>query len=150
PVAIFLYMCAPRAILVARVPASELQLTHGFLDQTLAYVGVLMGIYQLIRLIPEARLRRVLIRVLFVWLHVEFLVRSGEAALMYQFDIGYSSLFFYHLQWESVRLALAQYWTLILGAAAVVIAVDWVLRRLLAPVARPVWRTSAGLATAMI
>jgi len=150
PVVIFVYICAPRAFLVARVPSSELQFTRGFLDQTLSYVGVVLGIYYLIRLIGSARLRSTLVRALIVWLHIDFLVRCGEAALMYQFDIGYSSLFFYHLQWESVRLALAQYWFFIVPAIGVVIAFDGVLRRVLVAT-HHTWRpVTAGLVTAIM
>jgi phosphoglycerol transferase MdoB-like AlkP superfamily enzyme len=125
---VYAYLCVPRACLVLRVPSSELQLTWGFYDQTLAYVGVLLGLYHLLRLTAPPTLRRVLIRILIVWIHFDFLVRCGEAALMYQFDIGYSSLFFYHLQAESIRLALTQYWTIVLAAAVIVVAVDWVFR----------------------
>jgi Sulfatase len=150
PVVVYLYMCLPRALLVARVPSSEFQLSRGFLDQTLAYIGVILGFYHLVRLIGSPRLRTTLVRALIIWLHIDFLVRCGEAALMYQFDIGYSSLFFYHLQWESVRLALAQYWLFIAPAVIVVAGFDWILRRML--VATPfAWRpASAGLVTAVM
>jgi hypothetical protein len=93
---IYVYLCAPRVALVLRVPSSELQLNHGFFDQTLAYLGVLLGLYYLISLIGSARVRRTLVRILIMWLHFDFLVRCGEAALMYQFDMGYSSLLVFH------------------------------------------------------
>jgi hypothetical protein len=105
PLAVYAYLCLPRAALVLRVRSTELQLTHGFFDQTLAYVGVLIALYHFCRVLGPPALRRALVRLLIIWLHIDFLLRCGEAALMYQFDIGYSSLFFYNLQWESVRLA---------------------------------------------
>ena len=131
PLAVYTYLCLPRVALVLRVPSSELQLTHGFFDQTLAYVSVLIGLYHLFRLIAPQTLRRALIRLLLIWLHIDFLLRCGEASLMYQFDIGYSSLFFYHLQWESVRLALSQHWLLILAALCAMAAADWAFRHIL-------------------
>jgi Sulfatase len=117
-----------------RVHSTELQLTHGFFDQTLAYVGVLIALYHFFRILDPPGLRRGLIRILIIWVHIDFLLRSGEAALLYQFDIGYSSLFFYHLQWESVRLAFSQHWPLILAALLVIAAADGLFRRLLPPV----------------
>src|SRR5947207_472066 len=130
PLVVYAYLCAPRVLLVLRVPSSELQLNRGFFDQTLAYVSLILGVYHLVRL-ASPRARAILVGILIVWLHVDFLVRCGEAALMYQFDIGYSSLFFYHLQSESIRLALSQYWMIVLGAVLIVGAADWVLRRTL-------------------
>ena len=135
PLVVYAYLCLPRAVLVLRVPSSELQLNHGFFDQTLSYLCVILGLYHLIKALAPASIRPFLVRILTVWLHVEFLVRCGEAALMYQFDIGYSSLFFYHLQEESIRLALSQYWAILLAAALIIACADWVLRRTLT--ARP-------------
>jgi phosphoglycerol transferase MdoB-like AlkP superfamily enzyme len=149
PLVIYAYLCVPRVALVLRVPSSELQLNYGFFDQTLAYVGVLLGLYHLVRLIAPVRAQRPLVRLLIVWLHLDFLVRCGEAALMYQFDIGYSSLFFYHLQEESIRLALSQYWAILLGALLAIAAADWVLRRVLAPQPWPP-RTAAATVLAVV
>jgi phosphoglycerol transferase MdoB-like AlkP superfamily enzyme len=150
PLAVYAYLCLPRVWLVLRVPSSELQLNRGFFDQTLAYVGVLLGLYHLFRLIAPAGLRSVCIRILILWLHVDFLVRCGEAALMYQFDIGYSSLFFYHLQAESIRLALSQYWMIMVGAVLIVCAADWVLRRTLDTRPWPAPSAAVSILTAMI
>src|SRR5580765_5610486 len=58
PLAVYAYLCIPRIVLVLRVQSSELQLTHGFFDQTLAYVGVLLGLYHLFRLSPSPGVRR--------------------------------------------------------------------------------------------
>jgi phosphoglycerol transferase MdoB-like AlkP superfamily enzyme len=130
PLVLYCYLCAPRTLLVWRAPSTELQLTRGFLDQTLAYVGVLLAIFHLIAFVKSPRLRSLLVRIFLAWIQIDFLIRCGEAALMYQFDIGYSSLFFYHLQWESARLALSQYWRPLLAAAASVVVMDRLFRRL--------------------
>ncbi len=127
PAAVYAYLCLPRLALVLCVPSSELHLTRGFLDQTLAYVGVLLS---LDHLLPAAG-RRIGRRIIIVWLHLDFLLRCGEAALMYQFDIGYSSLFFYHLELESARLALSQHWLVILVVIPLVAGANWILGRLL-------------------
>jgi phosphoglycerol transferase MdoB-like AlkP superfamily enzyme len=150
PLAVYAYLCLPRTALDLRVPSSELQLTHGFFDQTLAYVGVMIGLYHFFRLASPGALGRLLIRILIIWLHIDFLLRCGEASLMYQFDIGYSSLFFYHLQWESVRLALLQHWTLILAAACLVAAADWVFRQLLPAVPWAASTRTARLAAILL
>ena len=52
------YLCLPRALIVWRVPSSELQLSYGFFDQTLAYVGVLLAFYHVARWIPSDSSRR--------------------------------------------------------------------------------------------
>src|ERR1035437_9116712 len=85
--ALYAYLCLPRFLLLRWVPSSELQLTRGFYDQTLAYVGVLLGAYYLVQTIRPAPVRRALTLVLVLWVHLDFLLRCGEAALMYQFDI---------------------------------------------------------------
>ncbi len=149
PLVVYAYLCAPRVLLVLRVPSSELQLNRGFFDQTLAYVSLFLGVYHLVRL-ASPRARAILVRILIVWLHVDFLVRCGEAALMYQFDIGYSSLFFYHLQSESIRLALSQYWLIFLLALVVIAGADWVLRRILLPEPWPVRASMAPVLTAIM
>jgi sulfatase-like protein len=150
PLAVYAYLCIPRAILVWRVPASELQLTHGFFDQTLAYVGVLLGLYHFLRLGGPPTARNLQTRAFIIWLHIDFLLRCGEVALMYQFDIGYSSLFFYHLQWQSVQLAFSQYWELIAAALLMVAAADWVLRSLLSDERWSSKAISARVAVALV
>ena len=54
PLVVYAYLCLPRVALVLLVPSSELQLNRGFFDQTLAYVGVLLGLYHLFRLIAHS------------------------------------------------------------------------------------------------
>ena len=56
--------------------------------------------------------------------------------------IGYSSLFFYHVEWESIRLAFSQHWLLILSAFCTIAAADWVFRHLLPAVP---WASSTRL-----
>jgi arylsulfatase A-like enzyme len=150
PLAVYAYLCLPRTMLVLRVRSTELQLTHGFFDQTLAYVSVLIALYHVFRIFDPPAWRRALVRVLIIWLHIDFLLRCGEAALMYQFDIGYSSLFFYHLQWQSVRLAFSQHWTLILAALWVIAAADWVFRVLLPAEPWPASRRPARAAAVLL
>ena len=52
---------------------------------------------------------------LLVWLHLDFGVRAVEAALLREFGIGYSPLFFAHLDGEAIRIALARHGWVILG-----------------------------------
>ena len=132
-------------------PSAELQLTHGFFDQTLAYVGVLLGLYQLARLIGAQRpMGRWLIRLLIAWIHRDVLSRWGEAALLYQFNIGYSPLFFYHLEWESVRFAVSQHWVAMLSTLLVAACADRILRRISVAPAWPTWHFSNRLAVVVV
>ena len=116
-------------------PSSELRLTRGFLDLTLAYVAVLTGAYALAASFGFARLR-VAIR---AWWHVEFALRSVEAVLLYRFGIGFSPLVLYHVDRVSLGLALVQGWPGVIAIAATAAAADWISRRV---PAAPAWRRS--------
>ena len=129
PAAVYTYFCIPRAVLAFYAPSSELQLSRGFLDQTLAYVSVAVGLYCLASLI---RFRGVLGILRAMW-HAQFVIRSGEAFLMYRFGLGYSPIVFYHFDAVSVRMAVAEGWLVMGGIAMVAAAFDWVFRHLLVP-----------------
>lgn len=123
---VYAYLCLPRVALVTFAPHTELQLTRGFFDQTLAYVGILCGISALATGIGSATLARI-VR---AWVHAEFILRSGEALLMYQFGMGYSPLAFYHIDIVSLRIALQRDWMTMGCVLTLVATAEFVLRRL--------------------
>jgi phosphoglycerol transferase MdoB-like AlkP superfamily enzyme len=127
-------------------PSSELRLTRGFLDLTLAYAGVLMGIYALAAAYGSFWLRAA-IR---IWWHVEFVLRSVEAVLLYRFGIGYSPLVLYHVDRVSLRLALVQGWPGALAIVATAASVDWIFRRLPAQAAGRRWPARVAVALLLV
>ena len=146
--ALYAYLCLPRAVLYVIAPSSELQLTRGFIDLTLAYTGVLIGIYALAAAYGSSWMRAAMR----IWWHVEFVLRSVEAVLLYRFGIGYSPLVLYHVDRVSLCLALAQGWPGALAITATVASVDWMFRRLPPPAAghRSQWPARVAVAFLLV
>lgn len=126
------YLSLPRGLLALLSPQPELALSPGYLNQTLAYAYALAGAHALAAWWAP----RGAAAALAAWVHGDVLVRAVQAVLLYRFGMGYSPVVFAHLEPETFALAVRQFWSLMLSAAAGIAAAQWALGRLLRPGAR--------------
>lgn len=142
PAVILAYLCLPRGVLALLQPGSELGFSSGFLHLNLHYAAALTGAALLAGWASPGTARWALP----LWLHGTVLLRGVEAGLLSQVGIGFSPLFFHHLEPQAVRLAVSWFWPHLLALTGIGAAVHVLLGRMVPRVRLAAgWERAAAL-----